>query len=50
MKWVAECHLCGAKQRVPAMYPFMVDAKKWASAWEDQHIEKEHKNVDTEQA
>lgn len=46
MNWIAQCHLCGAKHRVPARYQMMADAKQWASEWEDDHIAAEHKSED----
>jgi hypothetical protein len=44
MKWIAQCHLCGAKHRVPERYQVKEQAMAWASTWEDDHIREEHKD------
>lgn len=49
MKFMAQCHLCPTKVDVPSEHVFLADAKKWASAWEDEHIKEAHSD-NTEQA
>lgn len=46
MYFIAQCHLCPNNVRVPNEYNQVDDAKRWASAWEDQHIEAVHPDYD----
>ena len=49
MHWKAACHLCGKTIRVPDEFSQVDAAKVWASNWEDQHIDEEHKDATAEQ-
>lgn len=49
MRWIAQCHLCGKKQTVPAELRFKDEAIQWACAWEDEHIKEEHDEHRAEQ-